>query len=448
MTMYKEIPVINVGILSGNELRFELNGNYSDQERNTYSRGSVLAHVQDGKIVLEINNQKLYFKSGLFFQPANRETASFRLFDVTIGIQFHWQKKEDLSFRGGLKLIGTAAVITAINVLPVEDYLISVISSEMSATSSPEMLKAHAVISRSWLLAQMDKGKHFKEQGRKYQSSFYSEDEIIKWHDREDHTEFDVCADDHCQRYQGITRVSTPAVEEAVKQTTGEVLSHNGRLCDTRFSKCCGGFTELFENTWEPVSHPYLQRVYDNSEIHKEATLDLTVEESARAWIMSDPPAFCNTSDKQVLSQVLNDFDLSTPDFYRWKVSYNSEELGELIKSRTGIDFGLILDLIPVQRGVSGRLIKLKIAGSKRTMTIGKELEIRKALSKTHLYSSAFVVEKSDIEGIRRFILHGAGWGHGVGLCQIGAAVMGAKGYSYQEILMHYFRSAKLERRY
>jgi stage II sporulation protein D len=448
MTKHKEIPLINIGILSGNELRFELNGNYSDHENNLYANGVFLAHVKDGKIILEINERKLNVETGLFLQPLNWDTASFRLFDVTIGIQFHWQKKENLSFRGGLKLIVTAAGITAINVLPVEDYLISVISSEMSATSSPEMLKAHAVISRSWLLAQIDKGKHLREQGREYQSAFYSDDEIIRWHDREDHTEFDVCADDHCQRYQGITRVSTPIVEEAVRQTTGEVLSHNGRLCDTRFSKCCGGFTELFENTWEPVNHPYLQRVYDNAEMQTEAVRDLTVEETTRAWIMADPPAFCNTSDKQVLSQVLNDYDLSTPDFFRWKVSYSSEELGELIKSRTGIDFGIILDLIPVQRGVSGRLIKLKIVGSKRIMTIGKELEIRKALSKTHLYSSAFVVEKTDIEGIRWFILHGAGWGHGVGLCQIGAAVMGAKGYSYQEILMHYFRSAKLKRRY
>jgi stage II sporulation protein D len=448
MIMPTEIPVIKVGIFSGSEIRFELNSNYSDREKNGYSGGVFNARKQEGKIVLENNGRKLFVKSGIFLQPENRAMASFRMFDVTIGIDFHWQKKEDEVFRGGLKLIVTTTGITAINVIPVEDYLISVISSEMSATSSVEMLKAHAVISRSWLLAQIEKGRDLREQDSKYLSAYRDNDEIIRWYDREDHADFDVCADDHCQRYQGITRASTPIVENAVKQTAGEVLTHGGRLCDTRFSKCCGGVTELFENTWEPVNHPYLQRVYDNADKFSGATTDLTVEYAAKTWILSNPPAFCNTHDKRVLSQVLNDYDQTTLDFYRWKVSFSAEELGELIKSRTGIDFGTIMDLIPVQRGISGRIIKLKIVGSEKTMTIGKELEIRKALSKTHLYSSAFVVEKVYTEGACHFILHGAGWGHGVGLCQIGAAMMGAKGYSYKEILLHYFRGAALEKKY
>jgi SpoIID/LytB domain protein len=448
MTKRKEAPVIKVGILSGSVIRFELNGNYSDQRKNCYTGGVFIARLQDNKFILEINGRKQVLESSLFFQPEDRRTASFRLFHVTIGIDFHWQKIEDQLFRGGLKLIITSAGITAINVIPVEEYLISVISSEMSANSSIEMLKAHTVISRSWLLAQVEKERSLQESDGKCQSVFHGENEIIRWYDREDHSDFDVCADDHCQRYQGISRASTAIVEDAVGQTSGEVLSHGGRLCDTRFSKCCGGVTELFENTWEPVNHPYLQPVYDNAEMHVNANNDLTVEECARSWIMLNPPAFCNSSDKQVLSQVLNDYDQATHDFFRWKITYSCEELGELIENRYGIDFGTIHDLIPVQRGASGRLVKLKIVGSKRTLTIGKELEIRKALSKTHLYSSAFVVEKEDIGGTCHFTLHGAGWGHGVGLCQIGAAVMGAKGYSYKEILMHYFRGAELEKRY
>jgi SpoIID/LytB domain protein len=305
------------------------------------------------------------------------------------------------------------------------------------------MLKAHAVISRSWLLAQIEKSKGMGQRNTKYESAYSSSEELVRWYDREDHTDFDVCADDHCQRYQGITKASTAIVEHAVKSTAGEVLVYEGKLCDTRFSKCCGGITERFENTWEPVVHPYLQQVYDSDEKLAEAFPDLTSEESAREWIMSAPPAFCNTADKAVLGQVLNDYDQTTGDFYRWTVSYDRDELGELIRSRSGIDYGIIQDLLPLQRGVSGRINRLKIIGSKRTLIIGKELEIRKTLSKTHLYSSAFVVDKEEKGNSCTFVLHGAGWGHGVGLCQIGAALMGSKGYSYREILMHYFRNTK-----
>jgi stage II sporulation protein D len=448
MKKLKETQIIHVGIMSGSEIRFELNGHYADQNNRQYVQGKYKAIAAKGKIALDLEENRMMVENNVFLSPVDYRKASFRLFNVTIGIGFHWQKSEDQLFRGGLNLMINASGITVVNVLPVEDYLESVISSEMSAKSSVEMLKAHAVISRGWLLAQIEKGKDLRRHNDNYQSAYCNDDEMIRWYDREDHTEFDVCADDHCQRYQGITRASTAIVEEAVRETSGEILTSGDKICDTRFSKCCGGFTELFENAWEPIHHPYLQRVYDNVAMPVAENTDLTREESARSWILSDPPAFCNTSDKKVLSQVLNDYDQTTRDFYRWKVSYNREELGELIKSKTGIDFGTIMDMVPVERGVSGRLIRLRITGSKKTMVIGKELEIRKALSQTHLYSSAFVVEKVETKGSCIFTLRGAGWGHGVGLCQIGAAVMGTMGYSYKEILLHYFRGAKLERWY
>ena len=367
---------------------------------------------------------------------------------MTIGVDFHWQRDEDQSFTGKLKFIVENGKLTAVNILSVEDYLLSVISSEMSATSSAELLKAHAVISRSWLLAQMDKTARLKAGAEKYTTSFMTEKELTKWYDREDHSNFDVCADDHCQRYQGITRASTPEVEQAINETYGLVLMYGGAVCDARFYKCCGGITELFENVWEPVSHPYLQMVIDNDRAPAGFETDLTLEENAVRWIKGNPPAFCNTNDREVLSQVLNNYDQETTDFYRWKVIYTQQELSDLVKSRTGIDFGTITDLEPLTRGVSGRIIRLKIKGDKKELIIGKELEIRKSLSKSHLYSSAFCVEKSvDTAGVK-FILHGAGWGHGAGLCQIGAAVMGAKGYSYEQILIHYFKNANLKKIY
>jgi SpoIID/LytB domain protein len=266
----------------------------------------------------------------------------------------------------------------------------------------------------------------------------------IRWYDREDHSRFDVCADDHCQRYQGITKVSASQVYEALKATSGEVLLYEGKICDARFYKCCGGITETFENVWEPVVHPYLTQVIDNNVVPADYNTDLTREENARAWILGNPPAFCNTHDKEVLTHVLNDYDQETQDFYRWQVRLSSAEIKDLLFRKVGINVGDVLDLIPVERGVSGRLIRLKIVGSKGEITIGKELEIRKALSESHLYSSAFIVEKQE----NAFVLKGAGWGHGVGLCQIGAAIMGAKGYPYQEILTHYFPHAELKKIY
>ncbi len=338
--------------------------------------------------------------------------------------------------------------ITVINRLSLEDYLTSVISSEMSATSSTELLKAHAVISRSWLLAQIEKNIQILSQKATYTSVTETDDEHIKWYDREDHDNFDVCADDHCQRYQGITRASTTIVEQAIEATFGEVLTYGHKICDARFSKCCGGKMEVFENVWEPVNHPYLQALIDGDQLPAGYNMNLENESSASKWILGQPDAFCNTNDKKVLSQVLNDYDQETNDFYRWEVGYSQEEVSALIKKRIGLDVGMVLDFIPVERGASARLIKLKVVGSIKTVIIGKELEIRKALSESHLYSSAIVFEKEVTNGEINFILKGAGWGHGVGLCQIGAAVMGEKGYSYQQILDHYFKEAQLEKKY
>lgn len=447
--MMKEgVPVISVGILSAPEIRFTTKGRFKGVSGNTFDDSSWSARLKGDNI--EIENDKGFtanVKEALF-EPVGETESSFVIHSVTIGVDFHWERKEDQQFPGSLKIISENGALTAINILTIEEYLISVISSEMSATSSEELLKAHAVVSRSWLLAQMEKSAGLGSGDGKYQTTFVTEDEIIRWYDREDHINFDVCADDHCQRYQGITRASTSAVVKAIMETFGEVLAYSGRICDTRYYKSCGGVTELFENAWEPVDHPYLQKVIDNPEPPAGFNTDLENEANAVAWIKGTPDAFCNTSDKAILSQVLNDYDQETTDFYRWKVEYTAGELSALVKERTGIDFGLIAGIEPLTRGSSGRITRLRITGSARTMVIGKELLIRKALSKSHLYSSCFYVEKGEVRGESGFVLHGAGWGHGVGLCQIGAAVMGARGYGYRDILIHYFRDALLEKRY
>ncbi len=381
----------------------------------------------------------------LTFTPEQEEKASFLLQDVTIGIGFHWQRHENQRFRGGVELITEEKKIRVINHVMVEEYLRSVISSEMKATSSLELLKAHAVISRSWLLAQIEKRNAIEATSTPYTSETNTDDERIKWYDREEHENYDVCADDHCQRYQGITRASTAAVNEAVDSTFGQVLYYGNHIADARFSKCCGGVTELFENCWEPYPHPYLTAQIDSNE----GTMpDLRIEENAREWILSKPNTFCNTNDKSILSQVLNGYDQETSQFYRWRKEYEQEELSALIRRRSGIDFGTIQELEPIERGTSGRITRLRIVGTKRTIIVGKELEIRRWLSESHLYSSAFVVEKQPFYNQSKFILHGAGWGHGVGLCQMGAAVMGAQGYQYREILAHYFRGTELRNLY
>ncbi len=435
------VPQVKVGIMNEPAVSFVFNKNYSVDGVSV--TGQQKAEVKDNRISW---NGELYDQ--LDFVPVDTASDYFELLDVTIGVNFHWERKENQSFKGSLRLIIEDNKITAINILSVEEYLLSVISSEMSASASLELLKAHAVISRSWLLAQIEKNKKLVANNTEYNTCEISENEMIRWYDREDHVNFDVCADDHCQRYQGITRASTQAVRDAIKATWGQVVMYGGELCDARFSKCCGGVYEEFENCWEPVHYNYLEARRDGA--NELDFPDLTIEENAEKWILSSPEAYCNTTDTKILSQVLNNYDQETTDFYRWKVEYTQEELSELIKVRSGIDYGKILDLQPVARGKSARLYKLRIIGEKKTLVIGKELEIRRTLSPSHLYSSAFVVEKLDIrENVPgRFILRGAGWGHGVGLCQIGAAVMGEKGYNYKEILLHYFINASVNNLY
>ncbi len=436
-------PKVQVGILSAQEIKVFLKSEYCIDSRIITGEQTFL--YKDGHILWN----KDYLKE-LTFLPVNKEIACFELQDVTIGINFHWERKENQIFQETLRIIVDKEQLTAINIIGVESYLTSVISSEMSATASLELLKAHAVISRSWLLAQIEKQHQVKES---YSSYKETDDELIRWYDREDHELYDVCADDHCQRYQGITRASTAIVREAIKATYGQILMFERRICDARFSKCCGGALEEFSYCWEDAVHPYLVRQADcegANNITATANTtpislpDLTKEEEAEKWIRNNPEAFCNTQDKKILSQVLNNYDQETTDFYRWKVSYTREELSALIRERSGVDYGDIIDLIPIARGTSGRLWKLQIVGSKRTRIIGKELEIRRTLSPTHLYSSAFVIDK---EG-DNFILTGAGWGHGVGLCQIGAAVMGERGYDYKQILLHYYVGSNIEKLY
>ena len=429
-------PIINVGIISAPEVEFFLNGTFRSDGK-PYA-GAYKAVIQQSKILFD---GRLY--NELILEPSS-PTDTFDLLNVLIGIGFHWERRETQRFRGAMKLIVDNGQLTVINRIKVEDYLTSVISSEMSATASAELLKAHAVISRSWLLKPI-----LNTVETRYSTSLQS-GKHIKYYERDAHTHFDVCADDHCQRYQGITRATTAAVEKAIEATRGEVLMYDGQICDARFSKSCGGASETFENCWALEHHPYLSKVFDNVTAPEGFETDLTVEANAEKWIRESPEAFCNTSDKKILSQVLNNYDQETTDFYRWKVEYTQAELSEIICRRSDIDFGEIVDLIPVKRGESGRIIELKIVGTKQTVIVGKELEIRKWLSNSHLYSSAFVLDKSDIiNGIpQHFTLTGAGWGHGVGLCQIGAAVMGEKGYLYDEILLHYFRGAELKKIY
>lgn len=440
---YDKEPEVKVGIVSGQKIHFSLNKPYLAKGETVIGEQEV--EFSEGGVLWNGNQY-----SSLTFHPQSAD-ASFSLNDVTIGVNFHWERKETQTFLGTLRFVVESDKICAINELPVEKYLESVISSEMSATSSLELLKAHAVISRSWLLAQMKKRRDVAESGNNFFSFTKKEDMLIRWYDREDHTIFDVCADDHCQRYQGITKETSPHVAEAIRQTKGQVLLDGDEICDARFSKCCGGVTEEFQYCWEDTPKNYLTAVRDIA-LGIESTLpNLTNEEEAEKWIRFNPPAFCNTQDKRILSQVLNDYDQETVDFYRWKVTLTQEKLQQLIADRLKMDLGSILDMKSVERGTSGRISKLQIIGTEKTFTIGKELEIRRALSDSHLLSSAFVVDKQDEDeqGVpQRFELIGAGWGHGVGLCQIGAAMMGEEGYLYDAILLHYYQGAEIKKLY
>jgi len=473
-------PDVTVGIVSGQKIHFSLNKPYIAKGETVTGEQEV--EFSEGGVLWNGNQYR-----SLTFHPQSTD-ASFSLSDVTIGVNFHWERKETQTFLGTLRFVVEADKICAINELPVEKYLESVISSEMSATSSLELLKAHAVISRSWLLAQMKKRREVAENGNNFFSFTKKEDTLIRWYDREDHTIFDVCADDHCQRYQGITKETSPHVAEAIRQTKGQVLLDGEEICDARFSKCCGGMTEEFQYCWENTPKSYLSSVRDavlgvkseerrvknpiaffagdstkcysqinsSSEKQEDSSLftlhsSLQDEATASAWIRSNPPAFCNTTDKKVLSQVLNDYDQETADFYRWKVMLTQEKVQQLLEEKLKLNVGAVLDFKAIERGKSGRISKLQIIGTEKTFTIGKELEIRRALSDSHLYSSAFVIDKydKDANGVpQRFEIIGAGWGHGVGLCQIGAAVMGEEGYSYDEILLHYYQGADIKQLY
>ena len=436
-------PDVTVGIVSAQKIHFSLNKPYLAKGEKVL--GEQVVEFSEGGVLWNGNQY-----SQLTFHPQSAD-ASFSLSDVTIGVNFHWERKENQTFLGTLRFVVESDKIVAINELPVEKYLESVISSEMSATSSLELLKAHAVISRSWLLAQMKKRREVAESGNNFFSFTKKEDTLIRWYDREDHTLFDVCADDHCQRYQGITKETSPHVAEAIRQTKGQILMDGEEICDARFSKCCGGITEEFQYCWEDTPKTYLTAVRDIA-LGVEHTLpNLTNEEEAEKWIRFNPPAFCNTQDKKILSEVLNDYDQETVNFYRWKETLSQEKLQQLIADKLKMDLGAILDMKTVERGKSGRISKLQIIGTEKTFTIGKELEIRRTLSDSHLLSSAFVVDKydKDEQGVpQRFELIGAGWGHGVGLCQIGAAVMGEQGYHYDAILLHYYQGAEIKKLY
>lgn len=436
-------PDVTVGIVSAQKIHFSLNKPYLAKGEKVL--GEQVVEFSEGGVLWNGNQY-----SQLTFHPQSAD-ASFSLSDVTIGVNFHWERKETQTFLGTLRFVVESDKIVAINELPVEKYLESVISSEMSATSSLELLKAHAVISRSWLLAQMKKRREVAESGNDFFSFTKKEDTLIRWYDREDHTLFDVCADDHCQRYQGITKETSPHVAEAIRQTKGQILMDGEEICDARFSKCCGGITEEFQYCWEDTPKTYLTAVRDIA-LGVEHTLpNLTNEEEAEKWIRFNPPAFCNTQDKKILSEVLNDYDQETVNFYRWKETLSQEKLQQLIADKLKMDLGAILDMKAVERGKSGRISKLQIIGTEKTFTIGKELEIRRTLSDSHLLSSAFVVDKydKDEQGVpQRFELIGAGWGHGVGLCQIGAAVMGEQGYHYDAILLHYYQGAEIKKLY
>jgi SpoIID/LytB domain protein len=441
-------PQLRVGVLEEyGEVRGSFNGVFVDPDGTRREGDFTCRPAGDGIHVVFPKDGSELRTATTTLTPATPD-ASFVLHDVAIGLKFHWERKESQTFRGALQLLARPGKgITAINVVPLEEYLKSVISSEMSATAPAALLQAQAITSRSWLVAMLERAAEEGHTPRAATPFDSTTSELIRWYSREDHDLFDVCADDHCQRYQGVTKITSPAVTSAIEETRGVFLVHQGRICDARFYKACGGLTEEFSNCWEEDRQvPYLHSIADA----RTALLPITSEEQMRAWVTSSPDAFCNTRDASILLHVLPSFDQETTDFFRWKVVYSRTELEDLLLRKSGIKFGTLRALVPVDRGPSGRIVRLRIEGSERTITVGKELEVRRWLSPTHLYSSAFVVDtERDAAGIpQRFTLLGAGWGHGVGLCQIGAAVMAVEGYYAEEIVRHYFRGADVKRLY
>ncbi len=423
---------LHIGLLKASKIEIILEGNYSLESGKRFPN-TLLLEIENENLKLNGENLQTNF---LEIYPKG-ESDFFTVKDVRFGIDFHWEQTEDMSYKGALKCFMDGNEIQVVNIVDIEDYISSVVASEMNANAPLEFIKAHAIISRSWALAQLQPDAFDAS------AMIKTDDERIVWYDKENHTQFDLCADDHCQRYQGLTRIKNKTALEAVKATQGEVLVYNDKICDTRFSKCCGGISEGFDKVWQPTPYPYLSAIWDG--INPPNITNLQLEKDFNSFLNASPDVFCNTKDQQVLSAVLNDYDLKTQDFFRWNEQLSGLELQKLILQKTGMDLGAITDLIPLERGKSGRLIRLKVVGTKRTMIFGKELEIRRILSTSHLYSSAFIVEKSNIENDILFTLKGAGWGHGVGLCQIGAAAMSFKGYNYIQILEHYFKGAKIQ---
>ena len=442
----KNQPTITVGILDRQaEVTVRLMGNFSGEGFGPAS-GNFLARATAGTIVLIDEAHREIARSPSIRLTAHKD-STFILFGVTIGNRFHWERTEDQTFQGNLILRSRPdGTIAAINEIPLEDYLTSVISSEMKGAAPGEFLKAHAILSRSWLLAALDRRKKKNEVPTPAGKMIEKEGEVVRWYDREDHDLFDVCADDHCQRYHGIAKIVSEQAEEAVRETRGMVITYQGEICDARYSKACGGITENFETAWDDKRVPYLISISDASVPH----CPIGTEEEASGWILSDPEAYCHTKDERLLEKILPGFDCETKTLFRWTIEYSCEELGEILLKKSGFDFGTLQKIIPLSRGPSGRISRLKIVGSKRSMVVGKELEIRRWLSRSHLYSSAFLVTvKYNPHGeAERFTLHGAGWGHGVGLCQVGAAVMATRGFSAEEILRHYFRGVEIKKIY
>jgi len=434
-------PKIKVALLQNSRrAAVRLNGDYRLADGRAVS-GRHFIQGDRGAVLISNDARRELIRNGEIRLEAAMN-SSFSLSDVKIGIDFHWERTQALTFAGDIILLaGGGSTFHLINEIPLEDYLASVISSEMSARAPLEFLKAQAVTARSWLVAMLEKKKEPRTK-----RSAGAENERILWQDVNDHVGFDVCADDHCQRYQGTTRIVSPNVRRAINDTRGRFLCFGGRICDARYHKCCGGQTEIYSTAWEDQNNDYLSNISDDANFH----LPVRSENDARRWLTGRPKAYCNTTDKKLLSTILPDFDLETADFYRWRVAYRREELEDIIRKKSGLDFGEVKALVPLERGPSGRIFKLKIEGSKRTVIVGKELEIRRWLSPSHLLSSAFVVdEERQANGkISRFTLQGGGWGHGVGLCQIGAAVMAVQGFTAEEILAHYFTGAELQKLY
>jgi stage II sporulation protein D len=447
MIRIEKEPVIRVGLAAdAGAVHVRLKGAFQSVDGESLNGGDYIIEPHNNCLRLvgpsgsvDRNESTAPVAGRIRLSPADVADCTFTVEGVTIGVDFHWQRQETLSFQGSIEAVRTEGGVQVINEIPVESYLASVISSEMSASCPGALLRAHAIVSRSWLLAQLTKNAS-PEPGP---GTSEAGDRLIRWYGRESHKDFDVCADDHCQRYQGITKAVGTAAFDAVRATRGEVLVYDDNICDARYSKCCGGMTERYSAAWDDIDVPYLSPIYDGASQLVPDWLPLTTEANAERWIRSSPAAYCNTRSEELFSRILTGFDQETVDFYRWEVAHDPEDLTDILNEKLGIDFGRIVDLIPVERGESGRIIALKITGEKRSLTIGKELEIRRALSRSHLYSSAFVVRKEKTgAGNDRFRLIGAGWGHGVGLCQIGAAVMADSGIGNSDILSHYFKGA------